>query len=86
MCAATIRRSLRGLGIVPTTVPIAAPQKVAPDKSAKRYGYTAAHRRDERQRYSTDLTDPEWALVSDLFGRSQSAPRSMLLDQLVRGP
>lgn len=80
VCTATIRRSLRGLGIVRTTVPVAAaPQKVAQDKSAKRYGYTVAHRRDERQRYSTDLTDAEWELVRDLFERSsglRGAPAS----------
>lgn len=36
---------------------------------SKRYGYTAVHRR-EASRYSTDLTDAEWALVADLFERS----------------
>lgn len=37
---------------------------------AKRYGYTAAHRRKDVSPYSTNLTDAEWNLVADLFERS----------------
>jgi len=38
-------------------------------EGAKRYGYTAAHRREDLSPYSTNLTDAEWELVADLFER-----------------
>ena len=42
----------------------------SPAKGAKRYGYTAAHRRGDISPYSTNLTDAEWDLVADLFERA----------------
>jgi putative transposase len=68
VCEATIRRALRAQGIVrlkPT-------RRVYPTatKGAKRYGYTAAHRREDIPPYSTNLTDAEWDLVADLFERA----------------
>lgn len=36
----------------------------------KRYGYTAAHRREDMSPHSTNLTDAEWDLVADFFERS----------------
>lgn len=38
-------------------------------EGAKRYGYTAAHRREDIFPYSTNLTDAEWKLIADLFER-----------------
>jgi putative transposase len=38
-------------------------------QAIKRYGYTAAHRCGDVSRYSTNLTEPEWELVADLFER-----------------
>jgi transposase len=38
-------------------------------EGARRYGYTAAHRHEDISPYSTNLTDAEWELVSDLFER-----------------
>jgi transposase len=80
VCTATIRRTLRAQGIV-RSMPArqARDEPVEPVASvavAKRYGYTAAHRREAGQ-YSTDLTDAEWHLVADLFERpagSRGAP------------
>jgi putative transposase len=68
VCEATIRRALRAQGIVrlkPT-------RRVYPTatKGVKRYGYTAAHRREDIPSYSTNLTDAEWDLVADLFERA----------------
>lgn len=68
VCTATIRRALRAQGIVrlkPT-------RRVSPtaDKGPKRYGYTAAHRREDVPYYSTSLTEAEWDLVADLFERA----------------
>ncbi|WP_020230065.1 transposase [Acidovorax sp. MR-S7] len=76
VCTATIRRTLRAQGIVrtlPKRHALGAP--VQPETHAavaKRYGYTAAHRREAGQ-YSTDLTDAEWRLVSDLFERPEGS-------------
>lgn len=68
VCTATIRRALRAEGIVR----LKAKRRVSPtaDKGPKRYGYTAAHRRDDAPCYSTNLTDAEWDLVADLFERA----------------
>lgn len=68
VCTATIRRTLRAQGIVR----LKAKRRVSPtaDKGPKRYGYTAAHRREDAPLYSTDLTDAEWDLVADLFERA----------------
>ena len=67
VCAATIRRALRAQGIVLLKPVRRASTAVKP---AKRYGYTAAHRREDVQPYSTNLTDAEWDLVADLFERT----------------
>jgi hypothetical protein len=41
---------------------------VTAGKETPRYGYTAAHRRQEpEQTYPSCLTDAEWGLVEDLF-------------------
>lgn len=68
VCEATIRRALRAEGIVR----LKAKRRVYPtaDKGPKRYGYTAAHRREDVPFYSTNLTDAEWDLVADLFERA----------------
>lgn len=68
VCEATIRRALRAEGIVR----LKAKRRVSPtaDKGPKRYGYTAAHRREDVPFYSTNLTDAEWDLVADLFERA----------------
>jgi transposase len=74
VCTATIRRTLRGQGIVRTRVersPFKVPE--GPQAANKRYGYTAAHRRDSALLYSTDLTDAEWTLVADLFERPKGS-------------
>ena len=67
----TVRKALREAGIE-RLKPIrragerAAVQGIAP----ARYGYTAKHRRaDGASGMNTDLTDAEWALVSELFER-----------------
>jgi transposase len=57
VCDATIRRMLRAQGIV-RIKPV---RRVYADRAegAKRYGYTAAHRREDISPYSTNLTDAE---------------------------
>ena len=76
VCTATIRRTLRAQGIVrsmPARQARGEPvEPVASVAVAKRYGYTAAHRRKAGQ-YSTDLTDAEWHLVADLFERPEGS-------------
>ena len=70
-CSATVRKALRAAGITrlkparvtATRAPVQGGQPV-------RYGYTAAHRREDgASGMNTDLTDAEWALVGDLFER-----------------
>lgn len=68
VCEATVRRALRAQGIV-RLKPTRRVYATAP-KGAKRYGYTAAHRREDVPPYSTNLTDAEWELVADLFERA----------------
>jgi transposase len=68
VCAATIRRALRAEGIV-RLKPVRRVHATPPAKAAKRYGYTAAHRREDVSPYGTNLTDAEWELVADLFER-----------------
>jgi transposase len=76
VCTATIRRTLRAQGIVrsmPARQARGEPvEPVASVAKARRYGYTAAHRREAGQ-YSTDLTDAEWRLVADLFERPEGS-------------
>jgi putative transposase len=70
VCTATVRKALRTAGIrkVRPLRAVAAPP--ADDSILRRYGYTAAHRREEADdRYPSCLTDAEWALVADLFER-----------------
>jgi len=67
VCDATIRRALRAQGIVRLKPLRRACAACA--EGAKRYGYTAAHRREDISPYSTNLTDAEWELVADLFER-----------------
>ena len=67
VCDATIRRTLRAQGIVRLKPVRRAHTERA--EGAKRYGYTAAHRREDISPYSTNLPDAEWELVSDLFER-----------------
>ena len=67
VCDATIRRALRAQGIV-RIMPVR--RAYTATKVAKRYGYTAAHRREIASSYSTNLTDAEWELVGDLFERA----------------
>jgi putative transposase len=67
VCDATIRRALRAQGVVRIKPVRRACTERA--EGAKRYGYTAAHRREDISPYSTNLTDAEWELVADLFER-----------------
>lgn len=65
----TVRRALAAAGIVrvkPARRAVSAERAASP----RRYGYTAAHRREAIGRdYASCLTDAEWALVADLFER-----------------
>lgn len=62
----TVRKALGAAGVV--RHPPARERDAQPAR--RRYGYTAAHRRQApEQRYPSCLTDAEWALVSDLFDR-----------------
>lgn len=70
VCAATIRRTRRAQGIVRVMLERRAFQTPAFRQSIhKRYGYTAAHRREAGPHYSTDLIYAEWTLVADLLER-----------------
>jgi putative transposase len=85
VCDATIRRALRAHGIV-RLKPVRRTYSTAPAKGPKRYGYTAAHRREDVSPYSTNLTDAEWELVSDLFERppgQRGAPAHFSRRELV---
>src|SRR5258706_5890665 len=67
----TVRKALREAGIERLKPLRRAGERAAVQGAARtRYGYTAAHRRAEgASGMNTDLTDAEWALVSDLFER-----------------
>ena len=67
----TVRKALREAGIERLKPLRRASERAAVQGAAPvRYGYTAAHRRaDGPSGMNTDLTDAEWALVSDLFER-----------------
>jgi transposase len=55
----------QGIKLVPSHLAVVI-EKAPPEPA--RYGYTAAHRRQEpEQTYPSSLTDAEWALVQDLF-------------------
>lgn len=68
VCEATIRRALRAQGIVRLKPTRRVYETAA--KGPKRYGYTAAHRREDVAPYGTNLTDAEWELVAELFERA----------------
>jgi transposase len=62
----TVRKALAAAGTVRHKPAIERDAAPAP----RRYGYTAAHRRQApEQRYASCLKDAEWALVGDLFDR-----------------
>lgn len=67
----TVRKALREAGIERLKPLRRAGERAAVQGAVpKRYGYTAAHRRDDgASGMNTDLTDAEWALVADLFER-----------------
>ena len=67
----TVRKALREAGIE-RLKPLrrAGERAIVQGAAPVRYGYTAAHRREDGPSgMNTDLTDAEWALVSDLFER-----------------
>jgi hypothetical protein len=67
--AATIRKRLREAGIGRVCGQDGAQRVERPVRAS--YGYTQAHRRREPDRRDPScLTDAEWALVKDLFGRA----------------
>ena len=68
----TVRKALREAGIERLKPIRRAGERAAAQGTAPtRYGYTAAHRRaDGASGMNTDVTDAEWALVSDLFERA----------------
>lgn len=68
----TVRKALREAGIERLKPLRRAGERAAVQgASPKRYGYKPAHRRsDGPSGMNTDLTDAEWALVSDLFERA----------------
>lgn len=68
---ATIRKALKKAGVTRVRPPRRAGTRAVTQGAApKRYGYTAAHRRQTPPGgMNTDLTDAEWALVRDLFER-----------------
>ena len=70
----TVRKALREAGIERLKPQRRAAERAAVQGSSpKRYGYTDAHRRNDGvSGMNTDLTDAEWALVLDLFERSDS--------------
>ena len=76
----TVRKALREAGIERLKPIRRASQRAVQGRGAgARTGYTDAHRRsDGASGLNTDLTDAEWALVSDLFerdGRRGAPPR-----------
>lgn len=70
VCTITLQRAIKRAGLErkKTRTERAAPQ-------AKRYGYTQAHRAptSDADRYTSSLTDAEWALILDLFESAQGA-------------
>lgn len=71
VCSATVRKALKQAGITRVRpVRKAAERARVQGGSPVRVGYTERHRREDgRSGMNTDLTDAEWALVSDLFER-----------------
>ena len=88
VCSATVRKALRQASISKSKPPR---QRDLPPAehgdTPTRYGYADRHRRKDGQSgLNTDLTDAEWALVSDLFaheggrGRPAEHPRRHMVD------
>lgn len=67
----TVRKALRQAGIERVKPTRRAGERAAVQGGTPvRYGYTAAHRRnDDGVGMNTDVTDAEWALIADLFER-----------------
>jgi transposase len=77
VCTVTLRKALIRAGLQRVAAGAAPAPPTAP---ARRYGYTAAHRRaPARDPYASSLTDAEWALAAELFehppGRRGRPPR-----------
>ena len=65
VCTVTLRKALLRAGLQ-RVAPRPAPEP--PAAPARRYGYTAAHRRaGARDQYASSLTDAEWALAAEVF-------------------
>lgn len=87
VCSATVRKAIKQAGITRVKPPRKAAQRAAVQGTKpQRFGYTDAHRREAPDGgMPTDVTDAEWALVSDLFERSggRGAPEAHTRRQLV---
>lgn len=83
----TVRKALREAGIERLKPLRRAGERAAVQGAAPtRYGYTAAHRREDGSSgMNTDLTDAEWALVADLFERDgqRGAPPKFARREMV---
>ena len=84
----TLADALTEAGITRTHQPRTTAEKQAEVQSVhtQRYGYDEAHRASgSSSRYTTSLTDAEWALVADIFeikgrGKPPAYPRRVLVD------
>jgi len=87
VCSATVRKAIKQAGIERVRPPRKAAQRAAVQGSTpQRFGYTSAHRREGADGgMATDVTDAEWALISDLFERrgGRGAPEAHTRRQLV---
>lgn len=75
VCTATIRRARRALGIL--RLKPARRACAVRAEGTKRYGYTAAHRREAISPYSTNLTDAQWTwlrICSSVCRDSEARP------------
>jgi transposase len=80
--SSTVAATLKRLGVRKVKPQIA--PKVPP---AKRYGYTATHRRSNEGAYASSVTDVEWEHIRDLFehqgpGRPELYSRRELFDAI----
>src|SRR3954453_14369514 len=65
VCTVTLRRGLQRAGLQRV---ITRHERAQPLEAAARYGYSDIHRRaGESDKYTSCLTDAEWALAADLF-------------------
>lgn len=84
----TLASALKDAGIFRVKPKRAAGYAQPPSAGAKRYGYKPEHRdAGDEDRYATNMTDAEWALVSDLFestaggvGKPSTHSRRVMLD------